>query len=294
MISILSLYAEGDMLAVYDAVFLGTDFNPLPLCRGRHTDCNSNWLHNKFQSSPSMQRETEDIVKPKDTLDNFNPLPLCRGRPLHRKPRCPRYNFNPLPLCRGRHLAIELDGKSHEFQSSPSMQRETIRFAKYVLECYNFNPLPLCRGRPDTLCKICAWMLQFQSSPSMQRETFPLSPRSKEDGIFQSSPSMQRETFIKKHIFYILKYFNPLPLCRGRHTKRPRNNWPIYISILSLYAEGDHTMQQPKPCNHLFQSSPSMQRETVVICLRQKNLLFQSSPSMQRETAVQQTHQQQI
>ena len=56
---------------------------------------------------------------------------------------------------------------------------------------------------------------------------------------FQSSPSMQRETFIKKHIFYILKYFNPLPLCRGRLLFLIQIGNGFFISILSLYAEGD-------------------------------------------------------
>ena len=35
LISILSLYAEGDMYPMLDFTRAGLNFNPLPLCRGR-------------------------------------------------------------------------------------------------------------------------------------------------------------------------------------------------------------------------------------------------------------------
>ena len=58
-ISILSLYAEGDSdtLIKFNGNFW--DFNPLPLCRGRLCRQFVVKRKNKFQSSPSMQRETE-------------------------------------------------------------------------------------------------------------------------------------------------------------------------------------------------------------------------------------------
>ena len=57
IISILSLYAEGDSVLINIKLCFNY-FNPLPLCRGRHIN---NWYWRRccrFQSSPSMQRET--------------------------------------------------------------------------------------------------------------------------------------------------------------------------------------------------------------------------------------------
>ena len=101
--------------------------------------------------------------------------------------------------------------------------------------------------------------------------------------------------------------FNPLPLCRGRRTCLVFCFIQSFISILSLYAEGDIPTDYHMPmleyfnplplCRgrlcfdietssfRVFQSSPSMQRETdgtiIYMCA---NTVFQSSPSMQRET----------
>ncbi len=123
-ISILSLYAEGDR-ACMGILGVFSHFNPLPLCRGRrqqHSDCVDLSL---FQSSPSMQRETESFYQHHHMPEYFNPLPLCRGRPPRRKP-------------------VQ---RSNSFQSSPSMQRETFIVILMVLLVLDFNPLPLCRGR---------------------------------------------------------------------------------------------------------------------------------------------------
>ena len=56
-ISILSLYAEGDLYHLSDYMS-PYNFNPLPLCRGRHISTVNAVFDNRFQSSPSMQRET--------------------------------------------------------------------------------------------------------------------------------------------------------------------------------------------------------------------------------------------
>ena len=56
------------------------------------------------------------------------------------------------------------------------------------------------------------------------------------------------------------------------------------ISILSLYAEGDIHQERFAKTDYLFQSSPSMQRETYEVRLFYSLKKFQSSPSMQRET----------
>ena len=57
-ISILSLYTEGDLNQITAQVD-GLNFNPLPLYRGRPTWDEVAVVMNEFQSSPSIQRETE-------------------------------------------------------------------------------------------------------------------------------------------------------------------------------------------------------------------------------------------
>ena len=150
---------------------------------------------------------------------DFNPLPLCRGRLSSVSDLSVLPHFNPLPLCRGRHGITGAFEGYQPFQSSPSMQRET------------FSPVFQCV------------LILFQSSPSMQRETVNSKALQKGDVLFQSSPSMQRETRKRvQHIRCIDFYFNPLPLCRGRLFRLILIQFKRGISILSLYAEGDPTV----------------------------------------------------
>ena len=44
------------------------------------------------------------------------------------------------------------------------------------------------------------------------------------------------------------------------------NEYSLTISILSLYAEGDAAIQAKDTVQTIFQSSPSMQRETLLLC----------------------------
>ena len=100
----------------------------------------------------------------------FNPLPLYRGRPIPIGIFTFFPYFNPLPLYRGRRISsktasirysisihslfTEGDDYCHKplccistFQSTPSLQRETLRHRKYCMGYEYFNPLPLYRGR---------------------------------------------------------------------------------------------------------------------------------------------------
>ena len=163
------------------------------------------------------------------------------------------------------------------------MQRETFFGFLLLFFSFYFNPLPLCRGR---LYQFQAeiYNCSFQSSPSMQRETAIIYILLIIYVLFQSSPSMQRETHYHRQKQLWIRYFNPLPLCRGRQ---------LYNLMLNV----DTT----------FPSSPSMQRETmeqIYALLDATNFnplplcrgrpyeksidvtlfSFQSSPSMQRET----------
>ena len=124
----------------------------------------------------------------------------------------------------------------------------------------HFNPLPLCRGRPDTLVENLPQLIISILSLYTEGDYIILYPSF---GIYISILSLYAEG--------------------DSRAKSPERN--LDISILSLYAEGDHYTSQPDKECHLFQSSPSMQRETMPKILLHFWLYeFQSSPSMQRET----------
>ena len=257
-------------------------FNPLPLYRGRlwHIRKRSIRLYISI-----LSLYTEGDVKrnsPWPLLENFNPLPLYRGRRNTSRTINTTWHFNPLPLYRGRLIQARILALSQKFQSSPSIQRETSTLilciyasSISILSLYtegddvlsalvtaqnNFNPLPLYRGR-------------------------------RRQNIF---------------IFAVF-HFNPLPLYRGRrinsvscfvsdvisilslYTEGDRisilNETERNISILSLYTEGDFLPLISPLKAFLFQSSPSIQRETPSADTGTPlPYLFQSSPSIQRET----------
>ncbi len=217
------------------------------------------------------------------TYDDFNPLPLRRGRRSCRFLLSPDKNFNPLPLRRGRPTAIaSMYSAKSSFQSTPSTQRETLKNFT-ILSCQiHFNPLPLRRGRLTP--RRAARKFDNISIHSLYAEG---------DSAFNKVCQLQT---ISIHSLYAEGdnsgardqrgdgNFNPLPLRRGR----PRSgSVPVTIN--------------------LFQSTPSTQRETVLLqaapASRQHfNPLplrrgrpeefhdfelpnpFQSTPSTQRET----------
>ena len=102
-------------------------------------------------------------------------------------------------------------------------------------------------------------------------------------------------------------HFNPLPPYGGRHRWNIRNSTRESISIHSLRMEGDPRFSDPAKFHVLFQSTPSVWRETkelsgvqIFFCYfnplppyggrpipataRQNNQSFQSTPSVWRET----------
>ena len=79
VISIHSLRVEGDgtgRLYLPDTAY----FNPLPPCGGRPKSEISSLAYSRFQSTPSVWRETQVIVIRKCVIFYFNPLPPCGGR----------------------------------------------------------------------------------------------------------------------------------------------------------------------------------------------------------------------
>ena len=79
-----------------------------------------------FQSTPSVWRETPLLKSTSIGTSDFNPLPPCGGRqdgagnPL--RAGC---HFNPLPPCGGRQDPDVQAYLQEQFQSTPSVWRET-------------------------------------------------------------------------------------------------------------------------------------------------------------------------
>ena len=142
--------------------------------------------------------------------------------------RSVRY-FNPLPPCGGRLITSVPYSIILQFQSTPSVWRETR---------LDSNPAPI-------------WV--FQSTPSVWRETAS-TRKFLTSEIFQSTPSVWRETFpslyplrcliISIHslrvegdqVFKIrrftTKHFNPLPPCGGRPKTSPADAQDIHFNPL--------------------------------------------------------------
>ena len=153
-ISIHSLRVEGDLQPMQKCGVLH-DFNPLPPCGGRQAE----------------------MPKASATFFYFNPLPPCGGRlPAGMMAGNASY-FNPLPPCGGRPLrricgadqqrisihSLRVEGDAvvllqflvHvEFQSTPSVWRETRFPVRTVPLPLNFNPLPPCGGRQRPLLRV--------------------------------------------------------------------------------------------------------------------------------------------
>ena len=78
--------------------------------------------------------------------------------------------------------------------------------------------------------------------------------------------------------------FNPLPPCGGRPSASIVNINDIPISIHSLRVEGDFLLDAGVPENIVFQSTPSVWRETDERYGGMTEPIFQSTPSVWRET----------
>ena len=260
-ISIHSLRVEGDWTRSARLPTI-SNFNPLPPCGGRPPH-----PHNAGGGR------------------HFNPLPPCGGRPVSRyTPARARIYFNPLPPCGGRRFWFRFGVYSEQFQSTPSVWRETaakrtampqypisIHSLRVEGDCDNiffcrrrkdFNPLPPCGGR--LLPQYSALVVtRFQSTPSVWRETMDGS------GVyqrlrFQSTPSVWRETVGNIGTCQAYAYFNPLPPCGGRQKSLCNVSAGDAISIHSLRVEGDSSWYNIISTRHRFQSTPSVWRETTL------------------------------
>ena len=130
-ISIHSLRVEGDLQPMQKCGVLH-DFNPLPPCGGR---------------LPAGMMA--------GNASYFNPLPPCGGRPCCGSAM---WNFCSISI---HFLRVEGDAVvllqflvHVEFQSTPSVWRETRFPVRTVPLPLNFNPLPPCGGRQRPLLRV--------------------------------------------------------------------------------------------------------------------------------------------
>ena len=104
---------------------ISCDFNPLPPCGGRPKKKTLLPSFLRFQSTPSVWRETINLFDARNTKAYFNPLPPCGGRPDR----------------------VRTVHNIFRFQSTPSVWRETLEEAVGYCFYRHFNPLPPCGGR---------------------------------------------------------------------------------------------------------------------------------------------------
>ena len=104
----------------------------------------------------------------------------------------------------------------------------------------------------------------FQSTSSVWRETWLNKTKLKRQKktSFQSTPSVWRETAALVRLWFLHFYFNPLPPCGGRRSGSQTYKEYFDISIHSLRVEGDGDLGNAKEEEEIFQSTPSVWRET--------------------------------
>ena len=169
--------------------------------------------------------------------------------------------FNPLPLYRGRQSLLYTLTRSHPisihflyteedepgrstfafhnaFQSTSSIQRKTKKPGRRIVCVLNFNPLPLYRGRhrrTDYRRKT----KRFQSTSSIQRKTGENYDASK---LYVISIHFlyTEEDYCAYSSMLNYRYFNPLPLYRGRLSSSGLFSCAIYFNPLPLYRGRRH------------------------------------------------------
>ena len=146
-----------------------------------------------FQSTPSVWRETVIWEMQRKRRKYFNPLPPCGGRHVIAPNSHLVQYFNPLPPCGGRRFWFRFGVYSEQFQSTPSVWRETAPVIHVTCQCRDFNPRPPCGGRRHGSQGRDGRLYTFQSTPSVWRET-AASSQCRRRAPFQSTPSVWRET----------------------------------------------------------------------------------------------------
>ena len=145
------------------------DFNPLPPYGGRRGRRGRGTGRGGFQSTPSVWRETVQILR-----SQVNPI--FQSTPsVWRETLSGFHSFQCFTISI-HSLRMEGDNCSH----------------RVTLQNVHFNPLPPYGGRPERRC-LAMKRFKFQSTPSVWRETF-CSSAFRDTLSFQSTPSVWRET----------------------------------------------------------------------------------------------------
>ena len=199
---------------------------------------------------------------------------------------------------------IEIKEREQTFQSTPSVKRETkLGCVMFSVQCY-FNPLPLWRGRLIQCCHLSS-RLDFNPLPLWRGRPRRLSATSRRNKISIHSLCEEGDT-ISVIFATSLSSISIHSLCEEGDAHRFKSSSRNSISIHSLCEEGDQlihivylcfTYFNPLPlwrgrlCSLnsaltviLFQSTPSVKRETFCRCLSELHVAFQSTPSVKRET----------
>ena len=123
----------------------------------------------------------------------------------------------------------------------------------------NFNPLPPCGGRPNQICR-CSGRCNFNPLPPCGGRQLHSRPVQKLHGISIHSLRVEGDRAAKETLEAYL------------------------ISIHSLRVEGDRRRKIRCFVRSLFQSTPSVWRETGTMARASTIHGFQSTPSVWRET----------
>ena len=192
------------------------------------------------------------------------------------------FDFNPLPPCGGRRVKNYRIGLLEEFQSTPSVWRETMLNSRGKQMAKNFNPLPPCGGRRHR-CFLGSRVPDFNPLPPCGGRPFA-DPLRRGAADFNPLPPCGGRR-MQKQADSETKYFNPLPPCGGR---RPPTADTVpaagFQSTPSVWRETRDKIKNPA-LKRGFQSTPSVWRETAVVTITTTGrAAFQSTPSVWRET----------
>src|SRR5699024_12416631 len=118
----------------------------------------------------------------------------------------------------------------------------------------------------------------------MQGETLGILPNKPVYSISIHSPYAGGDA-VRFRWFYGRCYFNPLPLCRGRHHGIYISKLTRIISIHSTYAGGDNAHKRLKMANEISIHSPYAGGDDFTLYLPVCLIAFQSTPPIQRRPA---------
>ena len=260
---------------------IGRNFNPLPPYGGRRSTIIVPESSIKFQSTPSVWRETHGNSTGSNTSYHFNPLPPYGGRHLVYTSYHLLYTFQSTPSVWRETIYLSADLLRRLFQSTPSVWRETVP-THQLATCIAISIHSL-RMEGDTSSTGTQGTLGISiHSLRMEGDYVPIydrivgnisihSLRMEGDwivkipldflGKFQSTPSVWRETRPETTTRWQSRHFNPLPPYGGRLHRRFEMGTGQHFNPLPPYGGRPEKMTSSCAAG-VFQSTPSVWRET--------------------------------